>query len=117
MNSLDTSSDLVSPAAEFLSEGDRGSILSVGSSDLDDLIEFLSFLFKSRGEVFKSRDKSLVSFDNSSDVHSSWECIVGRLRHVDVVVGMNDGLLGEIKDRRVPCHLFDRQDIQWLYWQ
>ena len=48
----------------------------MGSSDLYDIVKFFRLFSESISEFFKVWNKSLVGFDDSGDMHNSWESIV-----------------------------------------
>ena len=78
-------------AGEFLSEGDRGGVLQVGAADFDDVGESLGFGVERVAE-FADGGKQFVHDDlGRGDGHGGREGVVRRLRHVDVVVGMDGG--------------------------
>lgn len=88
-DSLDGIANLGHIAREFLSKSKRSSILGVGSSDLDDVLEFFRLLFKSSKESLETREESLMSFQHCGNVHHRGEGIVRGLRHVHVIVRVN----------------------------
>jgi hypothetical protein len=109
LNSRNAVGELLNVAGEFLTQSQRGSILQVGSTDLDNVFERLSLGLHGVVELVQGRKKRCVDFSNGGNVHGRREAVqinvslwlvsrvsdsrvVGTLGHVDVVVGVN-GLL------------------------
>jgi len=82
-------------ARPFLAERERSCVLHVGAADLDDVPPPLCL----GGDRFMQRRDSghdpLLGPDRRGDRHRRWERVVGGLRHVDVIVGMDRGLAAE----------------------
>jgi hypothetical protein len=55
----------------------------------DDVRKFPGFGVESVAKFFYGGEKTPHGFRGRGDVHGGGEGVVGRLRHVDVVVGMN----------------------------
>ncbi len=79
-------------AGEFLPERERGSVLQVGAADLHDVRKLGTLGFDGITQMLDLRQERLLRFRRRRDGHGGGERVVGRLRHVDVIVGM-DGLL------------------------
>ena len=77
------------PAAEFLPESQRHGILQVGASNLDDVREFLCLGGDRVVHGLDGGDERVLHPLRGGDVHRRGESVIGRLRHVDVVIGMN----------------------------
>lgn len=80
--------DLCDVPRKLLSKSERGSILQMCSTNLDDMLECCSFLFKSISELLKSRDEGFVDLANGGDVHSRREAkqeVSLRPHHSDVI--------------------------------
>ena len=76
----------------LLSDGQRGCILEVSSTDLHNGMPLARLLVQSLLEALEGRDGLLNRHLVRGDVHRSGEGVVGRLPHIDVIVRM-DGLL------------------------
>lgn len=85
--------ELCNVSRELLSEGKRSGVLKMGTSNLDDLVEAGLLLGHGVLETAQSRKELLLNLEDGSNVHGGGESVVGRGRHVDVVVGV-DWLLG-----------------------
>ena len=93
LNALNVAVELSNVSGELLTKGQGGSVLQVGTTDLDDVAEVLNLHLKGVAQASQRRQEGVLELDNGGDVHGSGEGVVGRGRHVDVVVGV-DGLLG-----------------------
>lgn len=93
LNALNVAVELSNVTGEFLAKGQGSSVLQVGTTDLDDIAEVLDLLLKGVAQASQRRQEGVLELNNGGDVHGSGEGVVGRGRHVDVVVGV-DGLLG-----------------------
>ena len=92
LDARDAVLDLLDVARELLAEGERGRVLQVGATDLDDALEGLLLLVQGGLELLEGGDERVGDLDDGRDVHRGRERVVRRLRHVDVVVRV-DGLL------------------------
>src|ERR1700722_7777223 len=89
LEALDIALQQAGPAAKLLPESERHGILQMGAANFYDVLEL--------GRL--GRDRVMNALDGGNqrvfypirgrDVHGSGERIVGRLRHVDVIIGMN----------------------------
>ena len=82
-------------ARPFLPERDRRGVLHMGTADLDDVLPLLGLR---RDRVVQPRDRRnqpLRHIDRRRHVHGGGKRVIGRLCHVDVVVGMNRRLAPE----------------------
>lgn len=95
LDTLDTKVKLGNIAGEFLSQGERSSILQVRTSNLDDLLGFkvVYLCLKSGSKAVESGQQITLELENGGDVHDGGEGVVGGGASVDVVVGV-DGRLG-----------------------
>jgi hypothetical protein len=84
---------LAGVAPELLAEADGGGVLEVGAAGLDDVVELDGLLFEGRLELFEGRKEVPFDGDEGREVDGGRDHVVGRLPHVDVVVGV-DGRLG-----------------------
>jgi hypothetical protein len=73
LDPLDTVSDLLNVSAELLSERKRGSVLQVGSTDLDNRLELGSLGLKGVVQLVESRQEGVVDLDDGRDVHGGGE--------------------------------------------
>src|SRR5258708_2005481 len=73
---------------EFLSQGEGGGIHKMSAPDLNDLTELLAFCGQGVTQLLDAGDGGLHQHFIGRDVHGRREGIVGRLRFVDVVVGV-----------------------------
>ena len=92
LNALNVAVKLGNVAGELLTESERGSILQVGTTNFDDLVEFFNLHLEGVAQASQRGQQSALQLNNSGNVHGGGEGVVGRGRHVDVVVGV-DGLL------------------------
>src|SRR2546425_13222894 len=76
-------------AGKFLAERKRRGVLQMGAADLDDVRKFFGFGVERVAEVFYGGEETARSFRGGGDVHGRGKGVVGGLRQVDVVVGMN----------------------------
>ena len=86
---LEVAVELGDVAAEFLAEGQWSGVLKVGSADFDDAFEGVGFGFEGVAEGLEGWDEVALNLKDGSNVHDGWEGVVGRGRHVDVVIGMD----------------------------
>ena len=78
-NSLDSLHKLKHITTELLSEGQRCRILSMSTSNFDNIFELVLFCLESFYQPFEVWKKSLIGFQHSSDMHDSWKGIIRRL--------------------------------------
>ena len=83
------------PAAGFLSEGERHGVHEVGPADLDDARPGLGLGRQRVTQGGHGRNDLVNDGFCSGDVHRGGEGVVGRLRPVDVVVGVHGRLAAE----------------------
>ncbi len=86
----------------------------VGTADFHYADEFLGLGIERIAQLLHGREQSASGFRGGGDVHGSGEGVVGGLRHVDVIVGMNrllaaqfaaGDLNGAIGDHFVDVHV------------
>jgi hypothetical protein len=86
----------------------------MGAADFDDARELFGFGVERVMEIFQSREQAARGFRGGGDVHGGGKRVVGRLRHVDVIVGMDGPLAahdpagnfnGAIGDHLVDVHV------------
>lgn len=95
LDTLNVAVELSDVAGELLTEGERGGVLQVSTTDLDDLVELLNLDLESIAQAPQGRQEGVLQLHNGSNVHSGREGVIGGGGHVDVVVGV-DGLLGAL---------------------
>ena len=76
-------------AGPFLAQGQRGGVLHVGPPDLDDVAPGLRLRVDRIVQGGNRGNQALLHIDGRRDVHRRRKRIIRRLRHVDVIVGMN----------------------------
>ena len=82
--------ELVNVGRELLSESKGSGILSVSSSDFDNVGEFVTLLSESFPETSDLGEEAFLDFEDSGDVHDRREGVVGGLGAVDVIVGVDE---------------------------
>ena len=87
--------ELSNVSGELLAQSKGSGVLKVSSANLDNLVKGIDLGLHGVLEAAESGDKLLLELKNSSNVHGGGEGVVGRSRHVDMVVGV-DGLLGAL---------------------
>ena len=97
---LDVALEQASPAAEFLADGERHGVLQVGAADLDDVVELLGLGGNGVVHVLYGGNQRVLHALGGGNVHGGRKRVVRRLRHVDVIVGMNRLLRSEYRRRR-----------------
>ena len=101
LDGLERVVELRDPAADLLAERHRRGVLQVRAADLDDVGERLGLLVERVAQLLHARDQVVLDLLDGGDVHRGRVRVVGRLRHVDVVVGVH-GLLAAAA-RRPPA--------------
>jgi hypothetical protein len=76
------------PSRPFLTDGQRGGVLQVGAADFDHVNPLHGLGPDRLGELVKARQRVPTNREQGGDVHGGGEAVVGRLAHVDVVVGV-----------------------------
>jgi len=104
LDPLHAESDLGRVAAELLAEGDRDRVHQVGPARLDDVGEQGRLLLKGSLERSHRRQQVVADLVQRRQVHGRGEDVVGRLAHVDVVVGMG-AVAGEVGEHLVGIHV------------
>ena len=82
-------------ARPLLAERDRRRVLHVGAADLDDVLPFLGFGCDGIAKLRDGRNQAPGGADCCRNAHGGREAVIGRLRHVDVIVRMNRRLAAE----------------------
>jgi hypothetical protein len=109
LDALDAVLDLLGIAAELLAQRQRRGVLGMGAADLDDVAPGLGLGVQRGVQMFQGRDQVVDHLFGAGDVHGRGIGVVGRLAHIDVVVGV-DRLLGahlaaQNLDRAIRDHL------------
>ena len=73
LDSRDSVGELLHVTRELLSESKRSSVLEMGSTDLDDVLEGLSLDLHGVSELVKSREELSVELGDGGDVHGGGE--------------------------------------------
>ena len=73
-------------AGEFLTERERGGILKMGAPDFHDICESGRLRIEGVAQLLHGGQENLDDNSSRGDRHGCWESIIGRLRHVDVVI-------------------------------
>ena len=89
LNAFDALGNLMRVATKFLTEGQRGRILSVGTANFDDVFELFRLRSQSSVEFAQTREQYVTCVHTDCDVHCGREGVVRRLTHVAVVVRVN----------------------------
>ena len=101
-------------AGKFLAQGERRGIHGVGAADFDDLGEFFRLLGERGVQPHERRQQMAVDFDCRGDMHGARDRVVGRLAHIDVIVGMHqlfraefaaERQIGGVRDHLVDVHI------------
>ena len=86
---MDVAFEQAGPASEFLADCEGHCVLQVGAADLDDAVELLRFGCDGMVHGLDRGDERILHAIGRCDVHGRGERVVGRLRHVDVIIWMN----------------------------
>ena len=86
LKALNAVGELLGVAGEFLAERDRCGVLSVRAADLDDVGPGLGLGVERVVEFLERRDEAVGDFLGAGDVHGGREGVIGRLRHVAVII-------------------------------
>ena len=84
--------ELRDEARELLSQRQRYGVLQMSTPDLHYILELFLLPSESVPQFADLRDQTFLDDLRRRDVHGGRESVVGRLGHVDVIVGM-DGIL------------------------
>ena len=105
LDPLDPEPHLRRVAAELLAEGDRHRVHQVGAAGLDHVGELLRLRLERRLRAPPiAGSRSWVDLAERREVDGGGEDVVGRLAHVDVVVGVAP-VAGEVGDHLVGVHV------------
>jgi hypothetical protein len=101
LDSIDSVGDLLDVSRELLPEGEGRRVLKMCSSDLDDVVELELLGVHGGVELLEGGDQGARDLDDGRDVHRRREGVVGRLAHVDVVVGVHGRLGSELSSEEL----------------
>ena len=102
LDALEVGVELRDVAAELLAQRERHRVLQVGAADLDDVGELRGLARSSASRSARtagSRSRTIAV--GRGDVHRGRERVVGGLRHVHVVVGVDRRLRAELAARHL----------------
>ncbi len=89
LDALDAVGDLLGIAGKFLAQGERRGVLGMGAADLDDVLPGLGLVVQRVVQMLQRRDQPVLDLLRAGDVHGGGIGVVGRLAHIDVIVGMD----------------------------
>ena len=99
----------IEPAADLLHEGDGDGVLQMRASRLDDAVVLCHEAAEGRGEEVDRGEQPVLDGDDSGDVHGGREGVVRALRHVRMVVRMENflpcDLVAAVRDDLVDVHI------------
>ena len=78
--------------AELLTQTDRDGILHLGTAHFQDMVELFLFFAQGADQSRQLEDHVLQQFDGG-DLAGGGDHVVGGLRHIYMVIGMNDGVV------------------------
>ena len=87
LEALDVALQKACPAGKLLPHGERSGVLQVGAANLHNILKFLCFGVNCIMYFFNCRNEPLHG-RRRRNVHGCREGVVGRLRHIHVVVGV-----------------------------
>ena len=90
--------ELIRVAGELLAEGERGRILEVGAPDLDDVVERLRLRLQGGAQLRHGGQQPLDDLHRDRDVDRARKDVVGRLRAIDMIVGVH----AAVRAQRIP---------------
>src|SRR5258708_6408603 len=73
-------------AGKFLAEGERRGVLEMGAADFYDVRELRGFGVERVAKSFDGGKEAASGFRGGGDVHGGGKGIVGRLRHIYVII-------------------------------
>src|SRR5260370_26503167 len=95
----------------LLPKGEGGGILQMGASNLDDIDPGHCLLPHRPNERLHSWDETVSKLQYGCDMHRRNEGVIGGLRHVDIIVGMNGFFAPKSPTNELNCtvgnHLID----------
>ena len=91
---------------EFLAEANRDRILHVRAARLHDAVELFGFGGEGGGQRVENGVEGF-EVEQCGEAHAGGKDVIGRLAVVDVVVGVNMGIVAEVCSR----------ESRWLGWR
>src|SRR5687768_13103349 len=88
LQTLNIAGQQVGPTGYLLPNRERRGVLQMGTPDLDDIGKRLRLGVERVVDALDGGDQIALEPGCSSDVHRRRECVIRRLRHVDIVMGM-----------------------------
>ena len=82
--------ELLDVAGKFLAQGEGGGVHEVRSARFDDVFKRFTFCSENGAQMLHTGKRHVDDLEVSRNVHRGGEGVVGRLRLVDVVVGVQD---------------------------
>ncbi len=76
-------------AGKFLAESERRGVLQMSAADFDDVRKFFSFGIERVAKIFYRGEQAARRFRGGGNVHGGGKRVVGGLRHVHIVIGVN----------------------------
>ena len=99
----------IKPAADLLHEGDGDGVLQMRASRLDDAVVLCHEATEGCGEEVDRGEQPVLDGDDGGDVHGGREGVVRALRHIRMVVRMEDflprDLVAAVRDDLVDVHI------------
>src|ERR1700683_4903549 len=86
---LDVALQKAGPPPKLLPESKRHSILQVGAADFNHVVEFLSLGGDRVMNALNGRNQCILHSLRRRNVHRGRKRVVRRLRHVELVIGMD----------------------------
>ena len=77
------------PARDLLTQGERGGVLEMGATDLDDIGEGQRLLVEDIAELQDGGNEAAEELAHRGQVHGGGKGVVGGLRAVHVIIGMH----------------------------
>lgn len=97
------------PAADLLRKGDGHGVLQMGAPRLDDALVFFHQAAEGVGEEVDAREEPVLDRNDGGNVHCRREGVVRALRHIGVIVRMEDllarDLVAAVCDDLVDVHV------------
>ena len=84
------------PAADLLREADRRGVLQMGTAAFDHVGVFFLQAAQRCYKIFRGGEQGLLDGQDRRDMHGGGEGVVGRLGHIDVVIGVQQRLACEL---------------------
>ena len=89
LNAADTATNRRGVRTHFLPQRDRNGVLQVRAPHFENILILLRLVFEGAGKVFE-RGRDVVAFVRQANLNRGREAVIGRLRHVRVIVRADD---------------------------